>query len=203
MKTWRCTVCGYEHQGKSPPDPCPQCGANMNRFVLVEPLTPELEELVRQAFAGEAKAAARNSAFARQARREGLPQVAALFAAVAEAERVHAAELLPYLEGAVGDSEQNLRAAFEHEIAAKSDHYPPIIAAAVKAKRPDLEWALVRSRDVEARHAELYKRALSALASEREVSYHVCEVCGYVFDGNLPEQCPVCLSGKDQFKKIS
>ncbi|MCF8034533.1 MAG: rubrerythrin family protein [Desulfarculaceae bacterium] len=202
MKRWRCTVCGYVHQGKSPPDPCPQCGAPMNRFVLDQPLEPELEEMVRAAFAGEAKAAARNSAFARRAKAEGLPQVAALFAAVAEAERVHAAELLPYLEGAVGSTEENLQAAFEHEIDAKSGHYPPIIAQAIKAKRPDLEWALVRSRDVETRHAELYKRALGALAAEREVTYHVCEVCGYVFDGSLPDKCPVCLSGKDKFKKI-
>jgi rubrerythrin len=175
----------------------------LNRFVLDQPLEPELEQLVRSAFAGEAKAAARNSAFARRARAEGLPPVAALFKAVAEAERVHAAELLPYLEGAVGSSEENLRAAFEHEIAAKGQHYPPIIAAAIKAGRPDLEWALVRARDVEARHAELYKRALSALAAEREVAYHVCEVCGYVFDGALPEQCPVCRSGQDKFKKIN
>ncbi|MCB2225575.1 MAG: rubrerythrin family protein [Desulfarculaceae bacterium] len=202
MKRWRCTVCGYLHEGKSPPDKCPQCGADMNRFVLDAPLEPELEEMVRAAFAGEAKAAARNSAFARRARAEGLPQVAALFAAVAEAERVHAGELLPYLEGAVMSTEENLQAAFEHEIAAKGEHYPPILAAAVKAKRPDLEWALVRARDVEARHAELYKRALSALAADRQVTYHVCEVCGYVFDGSLPETCPVCRSGKDQFKKI-
>ena len=173
MKRWRCTVCGYVHEGKSPPDKCPQCGADMNRFVLAEPLDPELEDMVRAAFAGEAKATARNQAFARRARAEGLPQVAALFKAVAEAERVHAAELLPYLEGEVGSSEQNLQAAFEHELAAKSEHYPPIIAAAIQAKRPDLEWALVRARDVEARHAELYKRALSALAAEREVTYHV------------------------------
>lgn len=202
MKRWRCTVCGYVHEGKSPPERCPQCGADMNRFVLDAPLEPGLEEMVRAAFAGEAKAAARNSAFARRARAEGLPSVGALFAAVAEAERVHAGELLPYLEGAVGGTEENLRTAFEHEIAAKSEHYPPILAAAVKAKRPDLEWALVRARDVEARHAELYKRALSALAADREITYHVCEVCGYVFDGSLPEKCPVCRSGKDQFKKI-
>jgi len=201
MKRWRCTVCGYVHEGKRPPAKCPQCGADENRFVLLEPLEPELESLVRAAFAGEAKAAARNQAFARQAAKEGLPQVAALFKAVAEAEAVHAKEMLNYLEGEVGDTEANLKAAFEHELAAKAEHYPPILAAAVKAKRPDLEWALVRARDVEARHAELYKRALSALAGGREVTYYVCEVCGYVFEDHTPETCPVCRSGKDSFKR--
>ena len=202
MKRWRCTVCGYVHEGKRPPEKCPQCGADMNRFLLLEPLSPELEAMVQAAFAGEAKAAARNRAFARQAQREGLAPVAALFLAVAEAEEVHAREMLNYLEGVVGDTEANLRTAFEHELAAKSQHYPPILAAAVKAKRPDLEWALVRARDVEARHAELYKHALSALAGEREVTYYVCEVCGYVFEDLTPEACPVCRSGRDQFKRI-
>lgn len=202
MRRWKCTVCGYVHEGRQPPDKCPQCGADRNRFILLEPLPPELEALVREAFAGESKAQARNQAFARQAAAEGLPQVAALFQAVAEAERVHAAEYLRYLEGAIGSSQENLRTAFEHEMAAKQEHYPPIIAAAVAAQRPDLEWALIRARDVEGRHAELYKRALSALAGEREVTYHVCQVCGYVFDGSLPDECPVCRSGPEEFKKI-
>lgn len=25
MKKWRCTTCGYIHQGETPPDPCPKC----------------------------------------------------------------------------------------------------------------------------------------------------------------------------------
>ncbi|MEW5912359.1 MAG: rubredoxin-like domain-containing protein [Thermodesulfobacteriota bacterium] len=202
MRQWKCTVCGYVHQGQRPPDKCPQCRADLNRFILLEPLPPSLEGLVRAAFAGESKAQARNQTFARQAQAENLPQVAALFKAVAEAERVHAAEYLRYLEGVVGSTQDNLRAAFESEMAAKQEHYPPIIAAAIKARRPDLEWALIRARDVEGRHAELYKRALSALAGDREVTYHVCEVCGYVFDGALPGECPVCRSGPEQFKKI-
>lgn len=33
MKKWRCTVCGYVHQGDEPPDQCPVCGADRSRFV--------------------------------------------------------------------------------------------------------------------------------------------------------------------------
>ncbi len=202
MKEWKCTVCGYVHKGKKPPEACPQCGANLNRFIMLEPLSDELEGMLRMAFAGEAKAQVRNQAFAKQAEAEGLPQVAALFKAVAEAERVHAEEYLGYLEGVVGTTEDNLKAAFESEMAAKQDYYPPIIAAAIAAKRPDLEWSLIRGRDVEGRHADLYKDALTALASGREVIYHVCQVCGFVFDREPPNECPVCLTGKKDFKKI-
>lgn len=201
-KRWQCLVCGYVHEGRRPPESCPRCGANLNRFVLLEALPPELEALAREAFAGESKAHVRNLAFARRATEEGYPQVAALFAAVAEAERVHAAEALGYLAGQVGDTEQNLRAAFEHELAARSEHYPPIIAAALAAGREDLAYAMIRARDVEARHAKLYKDALEALVNERTVVYHVCQVCGYVFEDEPPDNCPVCLAARDKFKRM-
>lgn len=32
MKKWRCTVCGYVHEGSEPPDKCPVCGADKSLF---------------------------------------------------------------------------------------------------------------------------------------------------------------------------
>lgn len=32
MKKWRCTVCGYIHEGAEPPDKCPVCGADKRLF---------------------------------------------------------------------------------------------------------------------------------------------------------------------------
>ena len=32
-KRWRCTVCGYIHEGDEPPDVCPVCGADRSQFV--------------------------------------------------------------------------------------------------------------------------------------------------------------------------
>ncbi|MBN1766694.1 MAG: rubrerythrin family protein [Sedimentisphaerales bacterium] len=31
-KKWRCTVCGYIHEGPFPPDVCPRCGALDTQF---------------------------------------------------------------------------------------------------------------------------------------------------------------------------
>ncbi len=31
-KKWRCTVCGYIHEGPEPPDECPLCGAPKEDF---------------------------------------------------------------------------------------------------------------------------------------------------------------------------
>jgi mannose-6-phosphate isomerase-like protein (cupin superfamily) len=33
MKKWRCTVCGYIHEGTEPPELCPNCGASKEKFV--------------------------------------------------------------------------------------------------------------------------------------------------------------------------
>ena len=32
MKKWRCTVCGYVHEGANPPEKCPICGVPKNKF---------------------------------------------------------------------------------------------------------------------------------------------------------------------------
>ena len=32
MKKWRCKICGYVHEGDSPPEECPICGASKDQF---------------------------------------------------------------------------------------------------------------------------------------------------------------------------
>jgi len=201
-KKWKCTICGYVHEGEHPPEECPVCGAPKSQFVLLEPLQQELEKKLKEAFAGESKAHVRNLAFAKKAEKDELPQIAKLFRAVAEAERVHAAEYLKYLEGEIGDTEQNLTTAFENEIKANSEIYPPLIKEALALNREDVAGSFSRAKDVEDRHAKLYKDALAAMVSEEEPEYYVCQVCGYVFEGELPDECPVCRAKKANFKKI-
>ncbi len=202
-KKWKCTVCGYLHEGSRPPETCPVCGAHQFQFILYEPLPENLERQIRDAFAGESKASVRNLAYAAKAEKEGFTQVALLFKAVAQAERVHAQEYLKYLEGVIGETEANLKAAFENEIKAKNEYYPPFIKQAFEAKREDVAWSFSRSRDVEERHSKLYKEALEAMLKEEDVAYHVCQVCGYVFDRELPDRCPVCRAKRENFKKVA
>lgn len=35
MKKWKCTVCGYIHEGEEPPEKCPVCGADRSKFIGV------------------------------------------------------------------------------------------------------------------------------------------------------------------------
>ncbi|HEY8345152.1 MAG TPA: rubredoxin [Bacillota bacterium] len=39
MKKWRCQVCGYVHDGDTPPESCPKCGAPKDKFAEI----PEAE----------------------------------------------------------------------------------------------------------------------------------------------------------------
>ena len=36
MAKWRCSVCGYIHEGDAAPEKCPQCSVPAEKFVKVE-----------------------------------------------------------------------------------------------------------------------------------------------------------------------
>jgi rubrerythrin len=56
---------------------------------------------------------------------------------------------------------------------------------------------------VEETHAKLYREAMNHLLEERETTYYVCQVCGYVADGVRPEICPVCGASSEHFTEVS
>ena len=35
-RRWRCTICGYVHEGEAPPEKCPLCGADASLFVEID-----------------------------------------------------------------------------------------------------------------------------------------------------------------------
>jgi len=41
-RRWKCTVCGYIHEGNEPPEFCPVCGADRSLFVAVDEAEPSL-----------------------------------------------------------------------------------------------------------------------------------------------------------------
>ena len=158
---------------------------------------------VHMAFVGEAKAYFRLLAYAEAADEEELPEIAALFRAVAEAERVHASRNLQLLgEVMVQDSETNLQASFEREEAAAGVFYPQFIqdAEAEGERRAALSFS--HARDVEEGHATLYKRALQNLVSAATPTYHVCQLCGYIAAGDPPARCPICNAPEEQFRQV-
>jgi rubrerythrin len=157
-----------------------------------------------EAFVGEAKAYFRLLAYAEKAEEEELPQIAALFRAVAEAERVHTVRNLKLLgEVVVEDTETNLQASFQREEKASGVYYPQFMREAEEEGDKRAVVSFSQARDVEERHATLYKRALRHMIADTTQVYYVCEVCGYVAEGEAPDRCPICNAKREQFRLVT
>ncbi len=153
------------------------------------------------AFAGESQAHMKYLAFAAQAEKEGLFNVARLFQAIAYAERVHATSHLKTLKG-VGKTVENLGTAIGGETYEVEEMYPAFLAVAElqeeKVAIRSNKWAL----EAEKVHAEMYGTAKEAVegGSDAELGQvYVCEVCGWTGEGEPPDECPICKAKKEKF----
>jgi rubrerythrin len=143
------------------------------------------EENLKQAFAGESQANRRYLAFAQKADQEGLPEVAKLFRAAAEAETVHAMAHFRHLKG-VKSTAENLEAARAGETYEYTEMYPAMVEAAE-------------------RHAKLYGEALEAVKAGRDLAaggIYVCPVCGNVVFGKPEAPCEICNTAADKFFEV-
>lgn len=200
---WKCTNCSHLELEIEKPEKCHVCGADSDRIIPLAVEGVEGEKTLQHLKAGfiaESQASVRNRAFAMKADQEDLPQMAALFRAVAEAEAVHAYNHLRFL-GAVADTQTNLESAFEHENLAV-DSYPELIKDATEAGNTAIAKLFGFVRDVEREHAGLYSKALDHMVSERSTEYYVCTVCGHIEDGSAPDECPICGAPKERFRQV-
>jgi rubrerythrin len=161
-----------------------------------------MDEKVKEAFhkiyEGEAKAALRLKIFAKQAELEEVPQIAKLFRVIAFSEEIHGERALRMLRE-IKDTDTNLKESFQSETHIAGVAYDHFIQLAEEMGDTTASTIFSNSRDVEDVHAKLYQKAMNHLIGERETVYYVCEVCGYVSDGVLPEACPICSAPKTQF----
>ena len=160
-------------------------------------------ENVFKAFVGEAKAYFRLLAYAEKADEEELPQIALLFRAIAEAERVHATRHMNLAkEIVVKDTDTNLEHSSQREKSISENTYPDFLREAEQEGESAAALAFSQARDAEAFHAKLYERAIMRLIKNEVKTYHVCQVCGYVTDKKAPKECPVCGAPKEKFQAI-
>jgi rubrerythrin len=133
MSKFVCSVCGYVHEGDTPPEECPQCKAPKEKFSeqtdgplvfadehkigIAQGLDEEVVEGLRQNFTGECTEVGMYLAMSRQADREGYPEVAEAYKRYAFEEADHAsrfAELLGEVVNADTKKNLELRVAAEH-----------------------------------------------------------------------------------------
>ncbi|MFP4650448.1 MAG: rubrerythrin family protein [Desulfobacterales bacterium] len=163
----------------------------------------KIREDIYKAFIGEAKAYFRLLAYAEKAEEEEVPQIALLFRAIAEAERVHATRHLNLVKDLlVKDTDTNLMNSFKREQSVSENEYPELIKTAEEEGEKAVATTFSHARDAEAYHAKLYERAIYHVIKNTVKAYQVCQVCGYVTDKKAPEKCPVCSAPREKFKTV-
>ncbi len=164
---------------------------------------PTTNDNLATAFAGESQANRKYLAFARQAEKEGLPQIAKLFRAAAEAETLHALGHLAN-NGGIGTTRENLKAAVAGETYEFTEMYPPMVEQA-KAEGHRAKVMLDFANRAEKVHAGLFQQALAALQSGKDLSQmevYLCPGGGTLEFGAPPERCAICGAPAAKFQKI-
>lgn len=162
-------------------------------------------ENLKEAFAGESQANRRYLAFAKQAEKDGYPQVARLFRAAAEAETVHAHAHLGVL-GEVKNTAENLQAAIDGEGHEFKEMYPNFLAEAEKEGNKAAIASFKNALAVEEIHHGLYEQAQAAVNSGSdlpETKIYICPVCGNTVNAEVPDKCPICNTPKHCFFEVN
>ena len=176
------------------------------------------EQNLLKAFAGESQARMRYDYFAKQAKKEGLEQMAAIFEETSMNEREHAKRFFNFLEGGpveitatypagrIGTTLENLRAAAEGENEEWTVLYPEFARVAEEEGYKEVAAAFKMIAKVEKAHDEryttLYSNLEKGLIFEREGKViGKCRNCGYLHEGTkAPLNCPACLHPQSYFE---
>ena len=151
MKKYICTVCGYIHEGDAPPEVCPICKVGADKFEEVQgemqwedehrigvakDIDKDIIEGLRANFVGECTEVGMYLAMARQADREGYPEVGLYYEKAAWEEAEHAAKFAELLGEVVTDStKRNLEMRVEAENGATAGK----VDLATRAKKANLD----------------------------------------------------------------
>jgi rubrerythrin len=161
-------------------------------------------ENLKAAFAGESQANRMYLAFARQADKEGKPQIARLFRAAAAAETIHAHAHFGVL-GGVKDTAANLQTAIQGEGYEFQKMYPQFIQQATQEKNFPALASFQNAMKVEKLHHSLYSQAFATLQTGGDIpqaAMYVCSVCGNTVSGSAPDQCGICGSSREKFFEV-
>ncbi|MEG0215207.1 MAG: NADH peroxidase [Hungatella sp.] len=175
MKKWVCTVCGYVHEGDTPPEFCPICKAPASKFKeqsgevlwatehvvgVAQGSSEDIMKDLRANFEGECTEVGMYLAMARVAHREGYPEIGMYYEKAAHEEAEHAAKFAELLGECVTDStKKNLELRVDAENGATAGKFD----LAKRAKAADLDAIHDTVHEMakdEARHGKAFEGLL-------------------------------------------
>jgi rubrerythrin len=167
------------------------------------------------AFVGESQARNRYNFYAKQAKKEGYEQIAAIFTETENQEKAHAKRLFEHIQELKKNNEaivlpkaevptvyaktaDNLQAAIDGEHYEHTSMYPDFAKVAQEEGFPKIAARMRMIAVAEAHHEQRYQKLLDQVKAgtvlkKTKVTNWVCRECGYVHKGKTPpEKCPAC-----------
>jgi rubrerythrin len=153
-------------------------------------------------FTSMAESNIRYMVFAEAADKEGHPNAAKIFRAVATAKMFHA---LSHFRAAnfTDTTTENLKQALEEETYDFKKAYPPMIQDAVTDDALEARHSLEYGMSIGPVITKLISKAIGNLDADESGSYYVCPVCGNIEFGKPPTKCPFCGVDASDFVSVS
>jgi rubrerythrin len=179
------------------------------------------EKNLLTAFAGESQARNRYSFFAKQARKEGFEQIAAILEETADQEQTHAKRLFSFLEGGeveftaafpagtIGSTVENLKAAAAGENHEHTSMYPEFARVAKAEGFGEIAGVMLAIAKAEMMHEERYLALAANIASGKVFKKDgnkrwKCRKCGYTHTGDsAPDKCPACAHPQSYYEQLA
>ena len=170
---------------------------------------------LQAAYKGEADASILYTECAKQAIRDGYPDVGKLFRAAAFSEAIHRdnhrralrtagvmPDKLPYTRAKAKSTRENLAESVADEQQESRVMYPDYIRTARREGMPAAERSFRFARDTEKAHARLFQRALNRLGGKPATDYFVCQTCGMTTMDAVPAVCSVCRGSGLNYRQV-
>jgi len=164
------------------------------------------EKNLMEAFAGESMARNQYTYFASKAKKEGYVQIGELFEETAANEREHAKLWFKLLNGGIGSTVENLKAAAEGEHYEWTDMYDRFAKEAREEGFDEIATLFEGVAAIEKEHEERYRKLLQNIEegivfSRDGDTIWKCKNCGHICVGKkAPEVCPVCAHSQAYFE---
>lgn len=175
-------------------------------------------DFLHSAYGGESMAHMRYLTWGTMAEKEGFPNIAKLFEAIAYAERVHANNHFKEIGGDTADATvvagavfgtgktvDNLQGAINGELHEVDQMYPVYLNTAEFQEEKGAQRSFHLALEAEKIHAELFKQAQDAAKGGQDIkleSVYVCPICGHTVLDGAPDKCPVCGAKQELYKRF-
>ncbi len=175
-------------------------------------------EFLHSAYGGESMAHMRYLHWGQIAAKEGFPNIAKLFEAIAYAESVHAGNHFREIGGITADATvtagavfgngktvDNLQGGINGELHEVEQMYPVYLNAAEFQMEAGAQRSFHFALEAEKQHAELFTQAQAAAKEGKDFelkSVYVCPICGHTILDEAPDKCPVCGTKKEMYKQF-